>query len=73
MVSAIRAANWRSGGGLFGQHEVTAQYGFNSGIFGFYVAGRALDWDGWRPFSQDRMRDVFHGLELCTRIRRLWI
>jgi iron complex outermembrane receptor protein len=35
-------------GGSYGQRAVTAQYGVNSGVFGFYVAGRALDWDGWR-------------------------
>jgi hypothetical protein len=38
---------------------VTAQYGVNSGSFGFYMAGRALDWDGWREFSNDRMRDLY--------------
>ena len=29
-------------GGSYGQRAVTAQYGVNSGAFGFYVAGRAL-------------------------------
>ncbi len=38
----------------------------NSGIFGFYVAGRALDWDGWRQFSNDRMRDIFAVLSAHT-------
>lgn len=46
-------------GGSYGQRTVSAQYGVNSGIFGFYAAGRALDWDGWREFSSDRMRDVY--------------
>jgi iron complex outermembrane receptor protein len=46
-------------GGSYRQRAVTAQYGVNSGAFGFYVAGRALDWDGWREFSYDRMRDIY--------------
>lgn len=40
------------------QRAVTVELGINSGAFGFYVAGRALDWDGWRWFSNDRMRDL---------------
>jgi iron complex outermembrane recepter protein len=54
-----RGADVELSGGSFGQRAVTAQYGVNSGVFGFYVAGRALDWDGWRKFSNDRMRDVY--------------
>ena len=46
-------------GGSHEQRAITAQYGVNSGAFGFYVAGRALDWDGWREFSNDRMRDLY--------------
>jgi len=46
-------------GGSYGQRAVTAQFGVNSGAFGFYIAGRALDWDGWRWFSNDRMRDLY--------------
>jgi iron complex outermembrane receptor protein len=53
-------------GGSYGQRAVTAQYGTNSGIFGFYVAGRALDWNGWRQFSNDRMRDIFAVLSAHT-------
>jgi iron complex outermembrane recepter protein len=53
-------------GGSYGQRSVTAQYGVNSGIFGFYVASRALDWTGWRQFSDDRMRDVYAVLSLHT-------
>jgi iron complex outermembrane recepter protein len=52
-------ANLELSGGSYEQRAVTAQYGVNSGPFGFYVAGRALDWDGWRQFSQDRMRDIY--------------
>jgi iron complex outermembrane receptor protein len=46
-------------GGAYGQRAVTAQYGVHSGAFGFYVAGRALDWNGWRQLSSDRLRDVY--------------
>ncbi len=53
-------------GGSYGQRSVTAQYGVNSGIFGVYVATRALDWAGWRQFSADRMRDVYAALSLHT-------
>jgi iron complex outermembrane receptor protein len=53
-------------GGMYGQRAVTGQFGVKSGIFGFYVAGRALDWDGWRWFSQDRMRDIFAVLSMHT-------
>ncbi len=53
-------------GGSFGQRAATAQFGINSGPFGFYIAGRALDWDGWRDFSNDRMRDVFTAFSFHT-------
>jgi iron complex outermembrane recepter protein len=53
-------------GGSYGERALTAQYGMNSGVFGFYVAGRALDWDGWRWFSNDRMRDIFAVLSAHT-------
>jgi iron complex outermembrane recepter protein len=54
-------------GGSYGQRSLTAQYGVNAGVFGFYVASRALDWTGWRQFSDDRMRDVFAVLSLHTQ------
>jgi iron complex outermembrane recepter protein len=53
-------------GGSFGQRSATAEYGVNNGTFGFYVASRALDWDGWRQFSKDRMRDVYAVLSAHT-------
>ncbi len=46
-------------GGSYGQRAVTAQYGVHAGAFGFYLGGRALDWDGWRPSSNDRMRELY--------------
>src|SRR3984885_10135547 len=53
-------------GGSYGQRAATAQFGINSGPFGFYIAGRALDWDGWRDFSNDRMRDIFTAFSFHT-------
>lgn len=54
-----QGADLELSGGSYGQRALSAQYGVNSGAFGFYVAGRALDWDGWRQFSNDRMRDLY--------------
>jgi iron complex outermembrane receptor protein len=54
--------------GSYGRRSATAQYGVNSGIFGFYVAGRALDWDGWRTFSGDRLRDLYAVLSVHTDV-----
>lgn len=53
-------------GGSYGQRAITTQYGMNSGSIGVYVAGRALDWDGWRMFSSDQMRDVYLALSAHT-------
>ena len=53
-------------GGSYGERSLSAQYGMNSGVFGVYVAGRALDWDGWRQFSNDRMRDIFAAFSAHT-------
>ena len=46
-------------GGSFHRQEISAQYGMHSGMFGFYVAGRGLNWRGWREFSSDQLRDLF--------------
>ena len=53
-------------GGSYGQRAISGQYGVNSGAFGLYVAGRALDWDGWREFSNDRMRDLYAAFSMHT-------
>jgi iron complex outermembrane recepter protein len=53
-------------GGSFGQRSVVAQFGMNSGPFGIYVAGRALNWDGWRQFSDDRIRSLYAALSYHT-------
>jgi outer membrane receptor protein involved in Fe transport len=58
-------------GGTWGQRNASLQYGANSGPFGFYVAVRGLEEDGWREFSQDSIKQLYadlaysdHGLEL---------
>jgi iron complex outermembrane receptor protein len=53
-------------GGSYGQRAVAAQYGMNSGPFGFYIAGKALDWTGWRQFSQDRIRQLYTAFSFHT-------
>ncbi len=64
--------NYRGGevqlsGGSFHRHEISAQYGMHSGMFGFYVAGRGLNWRGWREFSSDQLRDLFAVVSLHGR------
>lgn len=49
-------------GGTYGSRSVVGQFGANSGAFGFYLAGRALDWDGWRDFSSDKIRTLYADL-----------
>jgi len=46
-------------GGSFGQRAAEVQYGGNSQHFGLYVAGRALNEDGWREFSSDLERQLY--------------
>ena len=53
-------------GGSYGQRSAVGQFGINSGPLGFYVAGQALDWDGWREFSNDRIRTVYAALSYHT-------
>ncbi len=54
-------------GGSFGQHSVVAQFGANSGPFGVYVAAQGLDSDGWRQYSDDRIRTVYAALSYHTQ------
>src|ERR1700722_18861139 len=53
-------------GGAWGQRSAAVQYGTNAGPFGFYIAARGLQEDGWRQFSKDRMRDVYAVLSAHT-------
>jgi iron complex outermembrane receptor protein len=49
-------------GGSFNQHQGSAEYGMNSGAFGFYGAARILDQDGWRLFAHDSVRQYYMDL-----------
>jgi iron complex outermembrane receptor protein len=58
-------------GGSWGQRNLSVQYGVNSGPFGFYIAARGLQEDGWREFSPDKIEQLYtdlsyreHGLTL---------
>jgi iron complex outermembrane receptor protein len=58
-------------GGAWGQRNASVQYGGNSGPFGYYIAARALEDDGWRELSPDRIEQIYtdlsyreHGLTL---------
>jgi iron complex outermembrane receptor protein len=46
-------------GGSFGNHAAALQYGANSGRFGIYVAGNVLENTGWRPYSDDSLRQLY--------------
>jgi iron complex outermembrane receptor protein len=61
-----QGADLEVSGGSYGQHSVVAQFGMNSGPFALYVAGRALNWDGWRQFSDDRIRTLYAALSYHT-------
>jgi iron complex outermembrane receptor protein len=49
-------------GGSFNQRQGSAEYGMNSGAFGFYGAVRILDQDGWRLFAHDSIRQYYMDL-----------
>jgi outer membrane receptor protein involved in Fe transport len=53
-------------GGSWGQRGGSAQYGVNSGSFGFYVAARILNEDGWRQLSPDYVRQFYTDLSYHT-------
>jgi iron complex outermembrane receptor protein len=53
-------------GGSYGQHAVTAQYGVKAGLVGFYIAGKELNWTGWREFSEDRIRQLYSAFSVHT-------
>ena len=46
-------------GGSFGRIEGTAQYGVQSGNVAAYVAGTALNEDGWREHSPSQLRRIY--------------
>src|SRR5580692_2331776 len=53
-------------GGSFGNHAAALQYGANSGSLGIYVAGKALENTGWRPYSDDSLRQLYAVASLHT-------
>jgi iron complex outermembrane receptor protein len=55
-------------GGSFNQREAQAEYGFNDGPWGAYVAVNTLKEGGWRHFAQDRIRQYFFDLSLHTDV-----
>jgi iron complex outermembrane receptor protein len=65
------AFNWQGAqaalsAGSYGQRAVESQYGVTSGPIGFYAAGKALDWDGWRVLSADRIRQLYTSFGVHT-------
>ncbi len=63
-----QGADLEASGGSYDQRNVTAEYGGHSGVLGFYIAARALDWRGWRFMSSDRLRDLYAVLSLHTDV-----
>jgi iron complex outermembrane recepter protein len=49
-------------GGSFNQRQGSAEFGTNSGAFGFYAAARILNQDGWRLFAHDSVRQYYMDL-----------
>ncbi len=49
-------------GGSWGQRNLSLQYGANAGPWGLYLAGRALEEDGWRRASPDSIKQLFGDL-----------
>jgi outer membrane receptor protein involved in Fe transport len=50
-------------GGSFGRRRVDAESGGNRGRLGYFVAGTALNEEGWRDFSPSRLRQAFGDVE----------
>jgi iron complex outermembrane recepter protein len=46
-------------GGSFGNHAAALQYGAHSDNFAVYIAGNALENTGWRPYSDDSLRQLY--------------
>jgi len=59
-----RGTDLELSGGSYGNRSAVAQLGASSGALGFYLAGRALDWDGWRNRSSDRIRSLYAALSM---------
>jgi iron complex outermembrane recepter protein len=61
-----QGADLELSGGSYDQRQVVAQFGGNSGPWGFYAAVQGVDWDGWRQFSDDRTRTLYAALSNHT-------
>jgi iron complex outermembrane receptor protein len=46
-------------GGSWGQRSASLEYGTSSGPFAFYIAGRALQENGWREFSPNTLEQLY--------------
>src|SRR5271154_793134 len=55
----FQGADAELSGGSFNQRQGSAEFGVNSGAFGFYAAARILDQDGWRLFAHDSIRQYY--------------
>ncbi len=53
-------------GGSFGNHAAAVQYGASSENFAIYVAGDALENTGWRPYSDDSLRQLYVAVSART-------
>jgi iron complex outermembrane receptor protein len=53
-------------GGSFGRRAASLQYGGHSGWFGYYIAAKASDEDGWRMFSNDSLRQLYTAVSART-------
>jgi len=53
-------------GGSFGRHTEAFDDGVNSGGFGAFIAGRALNEGGWRQFSDNSLRQLYAALSAKT-------
>jgi iron complex outermembrane receptor protein len=56
---SYKGADAELSGGSFGDHAAAVQFGANSGGFGIYVAGNAVQSTGWREFSEDSLRQLY--------------
>lgn len=63
---SYRGGDLELSGGSYDNRSVVGQFGMNSGLFGVYVAGKALDWAGWRNFSGDDIRTLFAVVSMHT-------
>jgi iron complex outermembrane receptor protein len=56
---SYRGAETALSAGSFGNHAASLQYGANADGLGIYVAGNALENSGWRPYSDDSLRQLY--------------